>query len=111
MSRSDLPYRSLESQSRWRALVAAFESSGLSMPGFCQREGIAESSFYAWRARLRSGSRRVKTRTPGATRGFVQLGVMGSGAAQAVELPSGNGSALEIKLDLGAGVVLHLRRG
>ena len=109
MSRSDLPHRSPETQSRWRALVSAFESSELSMPAFCQREGIAESSFYAWRARLRSGSLRVKTRTPGAKRGFVQLGVMG--AAQAVELPSGDGTALEIKLDLGAGVVLHLRRG
>ena len=113
MSRSDLPHRSPETQSRWRALVSAFESSELSMPAFCQREGIAESSFYAWRARLRSGSRRVKTRVPRATRGFVQLGVMGSDGAQALALPTrtGTASALEIKLDLGAGVVLHLRRG
>jgi hypothetical protein len=38
---------------------------------------------------------------------------MGSDGAQALALPTRTGTApaLEIKLDLGAGVVLHLRRG
>ena len=55
MRRIESWYIGPEAQARWRALVSAFESSGLSMPAFCQREGIAESTFYAWRARLRGG--------------------------------------------------------
>ncbi len=113
MSRSDLSYRSPEAQARWRALVSAFEASGLSMPAFCQREGIAESTFYAWRARLHGGRRRVKAAVPGATRGFIQLGGISASGVSALASPTRTDTAswLEIKLDLGAGVVLHLRRG
>jgi len=110
MSRSELSYTSPETQARWRALVSAFESSGLSMPAFCQREGIAESTLYAWRARLRGGRHPAKTGLP--IRGdFVQLGLMGAGSAPALTSPTRTGAAVDIKLDLGAGVVLHLRRG
>ncbi|MFM9886538.1 MAG: IS66 family insertion sequence element accessory protein TnpA [Burkholderiales bacterium] len=113
MRRTESSYAGPEAQARWRALVSAFEASGLSMPAFCQREGIAESTFYAWRARLRGGRRRVKAAVPGATRGFVPLGVIGASGVPALASPTATDTAscLEIKLDLGGGVVLHLRRG
>ena len=36
----------------WRQRLARFESPGLSAPDFCVKEGVALSSFYAWRRRL-----------------------------------------------------------
>jgi hypothetical protein len=36
----------------WRRLMARFETSGLSVAGFCRREGVSLASFYYWRKRL-----------------------------------------------------------
>lgn len=36
----------------WRQRLTRFENSGLSAPDFCVSEGVALSSFYAWRRRL-----------------------------------------------------------
>ncbi|MSQ18708.1 MAG: IS66 family insertion sequence hypothetical protein [Betaproteobacteria bacterium] len=109
MKRIESPYTGPEAQARWRALARAFETSALSMPAFCQREGIAESTFYAWRARLRGGRRRIRPTVPKATRGFIELGGIGASDISTLASPSDTGSSLEIKLELGAGVVLHLR--
>src|SRR6056297_817438 len=36
----------------WRAAVELHAESGLSVHEFCQREGLGQASFYAWRKRL-----------------------------------------------------------
>jgi transposase-like protein len=41
--------------SRWQALVADFNSSGLAVGEFCRARGVCEQSFYAWRKRLSQG--------------------------------------------------------
>ena len=38
----------------WGEQVAAQENSGLTVKRFCQRQGVSEHSFYAWRKRLRA---------------------------------------------------------
>lgn len=87
------------------AIMARFAESGLAVAAFCRRELISTSSFYRWRSLL-SGSlpREVVTRSPPSeTRGaaaFVDLGT----------LPSSR-EPLELRLDLGGGVLLHLVRG
>lgn len=50
-------------QSRWAALVDDFASSGLTVHRFCERRGVAASSFYAWKRRLR-GKAPVAQRGP-----------------------------------------------
>jgi hypothetical protein len=37
---------------KWRELVGRQRSSGLSVASFCARNGLAESSLYAWRRRV-----------------------------------------------------------
>lgn len=37
----------------WREAVRGQAASGLSVRGYCRREGISEASFYAWRRELR----------------------------------------------------------
>lgn len=36
----------------WRLRLRRQAASGLSIPGFCEREGVSTASFYAWRRRL-----------------------------------------------------------
>lgn len=87
------------------AIMARFADSGLSVDAFCRRESISTSSFYRWRS-LAGGSslREVVPRSPpSVTRGagaFVNLGTL-----QPTPAP------LELRLDLGGGVLLHLVRG
>ena len=45
--------RNLRLEARWRGLVARQPQSGLSVRGFCQRERVTESAYYAWRRELR----------------------------------------------------------
>lgn len=45
----------------WADVIAAQESSGQTVRGFCRERRIGEHSFYVWRKRLRrSGSKPVK---------------------------------------------------
>lgn len=90
----------------WRALLGGFEGSGLSAEAFCRREGISSASFYRWRSILGAGGeqrRAVVVRT--ATPAFVDAGALGLPRAQALS------SRLDLRLDLGDGLVLHLVRG
>ena len=88
------------SQDEWREVLVRQESSGLSVASFCAHESISVSSFQRWRALVASASAAADVRTPARQEAFVDLGMLGSSG----------GSRLELKLDLGGGVVLHLVR-
>ncbi|MHB1528606.1 MAG: IS66 family insertion sequence element accessory protein TnpA [Acidiferrobacteraceae bacterium] len=95
------------SASEWRALIRAFSQSSETRTQFCERHGVALSTFAWWRSRLRrESSARAVSNTmpshPGAL--FVEL-------AQA-EPPVATVSARwDVELELGRGVFLRLRRG
>lgn len=90
------------SRAQWRAVFERFDVSGLGVVPFCEREGISVSSFRRWRSLLTDEAPGVPDgEPPGEPRGFVDAGVLG---------PSGAGR-LELRLDLGGGVVLHVVRG
>jgi hypothetical protein len=96
----------------WREVFHRFDSSGESVTGFCKREGLHTSSFRRWRQRL-AGTETTPTTTQAresreATRqapaaSFIEMGSMGAAGAAA--------GRLEVKLDLGGGLVLHVVRG
>jgi len=44
--------RSAEKREFWTLVLQEYRESGLSVRAFCEREGLAEPSFYAWRKRL-----------------------------------------------------------
>jgi hypothetical protein len=90
----------------WRELLGRFADSGLTIPAFCEREAISEGSFYRWRTILQRGGGAQKrgavvvaTQTTSAAAPFVDLGTL---------QPAG--SRMELKLDLGGGMVLQLVR-
>jgi putative transposase len=87
----------------WRAALKRFEESGLGVREFCEREGLGQASFYRWRKRLSDESVRPVTiarREAPKPDGFLDLGTLGA-----------KGTRLELRLDLGAGVTMHLVRG
>ncbi len=51
-------------ESQWRAILSAFAGSGLSQKAFCEREGVAVSTFPYWKRRL---GRRALTRNDSET--------------------------------------------
>ena len=83
--------RTRRSAAEWRAIMARYEASGLSGEGFCEEEGIGKSAFWRWRRRLANGD-------------------AGGGKAMFVELAGGPAPSWDAELDLGAGVVLRVRR-
>ena len=88
------------SEGEWRALLARFVESGMGVEQFCRSESISSASFYRWRTRIDGG---VAVAKPAkiARAAFVDLGVIGSGPSP---------SRMDLKLDLGGGIILHLVR-
>jgi transposase-like protein len=44
--------RDEEKEKYWRAQIALWQQSGLSVRAFCKENGVVETSFYAWRREL-----------------------------------------------------------
>jgi putative transposase len=91
----------------WRAMVARFAQSGLTEAAFCEHEGVSAKLFHRWRAKRSSATPRPAANKPArvapssaSTSGFVDLGSL-----------KDSGSKLEMRLDLGGGVLLHVVRG
>ncbi len=80
------------SEGEWREIFDRFDQSGVTREAFCAEHGIVLSSFMRWRKKLRSSP--VAAHEPV----FVEL------------TPQGEASPWEVELELGAGVMLRLRR-
>lgn len=95
------------SKQAWGEVLQRFAGAGVSVEEFCRSEGLCRSSFNRWRSRLGATvSTAAAARKTGANKPvapFVDLGVLGASAAPA--LP-----ALDLRIDLGGGVSLHLVR-
>lgn len=90
----------------WCEMVARFEGCGQSVEDFSRQERISAASLQRWR-QVKAGAANdgmAAPRTSSATKlapdPFVDLGALGS-----------SGSRIELRLELGAGVVLQLSRG
>ena len=85
----------------WRKILDRFEASGTTALAFCAQERISTKSLRRWQRRLRSESDQplVDTKPRAATKpgGFIELGDFRSGA-----------SRYEVRLELGAGIVLSI---
>ena len=88
----------------WRTMLARFADSGLSVAAFCRREAISAASFYQWRARLGAQPSVMPARSEqAAAADFVDIGTLHASDP----MPA----AFELRLDLGGGLTLQLRRG
>ncbi|MDO9227459.1 MAG: IS66 family insertion sequence element accessory protein TnpB [Pseudomonadota bacterium] len=88
------------SREEWQALLKRFDARHDSVSAFCARESISEASYYRWRGLLSGGV--PQPANPPSPSGFLDLGHLHT---------SHPGPRLDLKLDLGGGLVLHLVRG
>ena len=100
----------------WREVFKRFDSGGITVSEFCAREDVRVSSFYRWRCQLGAHAERARAVAPAPQppavkpmavhpthTSFIDLGSLGSSAQSGV-------GALELRLDLGGGVVLQIVR-
>ena len=89
----------------WRELFSRQASSGDSVAEFCRGEQLNANVFRRWRAMLKAADQRAQCTCavqPEAevSAPFIDLGGIGPG-----------GSRFEVRLELGAGMVLSIARG
>jgi hypothetical protein len=86
---------------QWRELVVGYEGSGQTVSAYCARSRISVGSFYRWRALL-DLPQPVPAAVPAVSAvPFVDLGALSSGST----------GRMELRLELGHGIVLQLARG
>lgn len=104
-------------ESAWRDRLARYASSGQSIDAFCQSESVSSASFYGWRSRLRAqdaGPAADRKAAPGAS-SFIDLGPLDAAAsanaqAQCPQALAQKRSGIEVRIDLGDGVLLTIAR-
>lgn len=91
------------SESTWRELFARQAASGISVQEFCRSEGINPGVFRRWRSTLSGSGKSEKVPARAVTKGvapFIDLGAVEAGR-----------SRFEVRLELGAGMILSIARG
>lgn len=77
--------RSRSKRAEWRKRLGRYRRSGLTVAGFCEREGVSTAAFYAWRKRL--GHR--KTAGKDGRPAFEPVRLTLAGKPMAIHLPGG----------------------
>ncbi len=108
--------RRLDEQS-WQALLERFDGAAMTVQEFCAREGLTRSSFFLWRSRLRAdpigrpAPAQAKSAALAAKPSFLDLGLLGAVAPEpAAPVPAAPHAGLDLRIELGGGLSLHLVR-
>ncbi len=87
---------------QWRERIRQQRQSGQSISAWCREQGIAVPTFYWWNSRLAKCQVKQAPTTPKLERTpFIDLGALQEAAPAA---------GMEIRLDLGNGMVLSIAR-
>lgn len=92
---------------QWRQRIVDQAGSGQSAAAFCRERGLAKATFYWWKTRLSKARSVVATRSVSEVP-FIDLGSvndMPTAVPASVTAP-----AMDIRLDLGGGMVLTITR-
>jgi len=93
------------SAAQWRARLDRFAKDRHTVAAFCAAERVSVPAYYYWRKRLGSEGLPVVH----AAKGFIDVGpVRADGGATVVGAAPAHG--IEVRLDLGGGLLLHIAR-
>ena len=99
----------VQRESDWRDRLKRQASSRQSVAAFCQSEGVSVATFYWWRKRLRDLDSATAGKAVDAR--FLDLGTVQADPSLYLDQPAHRlGASLELRLDLGQGIVLHIAR-
>lgn len=130
MDRRAMVVSGTDRETAWRQRLARYARSKQTVIGFCQSEAVSVATFYAWRARLGIGAMSSEATRPRsapnrAPAPFIALGSISPPSTMAKPTHHASPShqsphnlhtypsaspAIDIRLDLGGGVVLHIAR-
>jgi len=103
--------RAHRSERSWRGIFARQRASGLTIEAFCRVEGIGRSTFNRWQMLLNAKDS-IVGRARSVQSDELSTSDAGDRFIDAGEMRVDNiGEAIEIRLDLGGGVLLTIRRG
>jgi hypothetical protein len=108
----------VESQSSkeaaWRSRLLRHAQSGKSITAFCRDEAVSTASFHIWRSKLAGADSHAAQ--PAAPAAFIDLGALETVAAASMVHPPAAPSApvptpgIDVRIDLGGGIVLTITR-
>ena len=108
--------RTARNESIWRERLACQTASGKPIADFCREEGVGQSTLSYWRKRLGVVDAAVGQKRAAAGAPFLDLGLVKAvkpqrhAASLADNPPELSPAGIELRLDLGGGVVLHIAR-
>lgn len=99
---------------RFQEQQRRFERSGKTATAFCKDEGVALSTFCQRRARLKKQGQTNEAGVAKRTATFIDAGALVAAPAVRAMMESHaareSDARVEVRIDLGAGVVLHVSR-
>jgi hypothetical protein len=100
--------KQVNNEALWRQRIKDHAGSGQSVAAYCRDRSLVVATFYWWKARLRkSASALVVRKMPGEVP-FIDLGSVNP--APALNGSPVPGACVDIRLDLGLGMVLTITR-
>ena len=87
--------RSTGKEEFWRLTLREHQQSGLTIRAFCQREGLSEPSFFAWRKRIENRNSTHRSTEPASELGeLVPLDIIDSPEGDSLEIVTPGGFTL-----------------
>lgn len=108
--------RTARNESIWRERVVRQRASGKTIAVYCREEGIGSSTLSAWRKRLGVVGATAQQKPAAVAAAFLDLGPVKAAKPWRHPTlltgvrPNESAASVELRLDLGHGVVLHIAR-
>lgn len=109
----DKPESHTSKEAAWRSRLQRHAQSGKSITAFCRDESVSTASFHIWRAKLAAAS--GHSANPAQPSAFIDLGAIKNtaGVTSIAHLPASAPvltPAVDVRIDLGGGIVLTITR-
>lgn len=99
-------------EAAWRSRLLRHAQSGKSIAAFCRDEAVSTASFHIWRSKLAAVDTPAAQATPRAA--FIDLGAIKTVGAAFMAHPPASAPVptpgIDIRIDLGGGIVLTITR-
>lgn len=99
-------------EAAWRSRLQRHAQSGKTIAAFCRNESVSTATFHIWRAKLAAASQVAGTPAQQVT--FIDLGAVKDIAGVAPlarhPTPATPSAVIDVRIDLGDGIVLTITR-
>lgn len=99
-----------QQESAWRDRFARHAASGQTVDAFCRSEAVSAWSFYQWRKLLGAADRRATSSPTKSPARFIDVGAMPAPPVRDEMHAAATAGGIEIRIDLGGGIVLQIAR-